>query len=113
MSFSLGLVAIAFSASPLFQTAGAEPPPSVVIDKAEYVVADTMQPPGDAAPWQPVTLPDDWNKSRPGFTGSVWYRLRFDVPNPKVHLVSRLTLGARISYRVITPDHPNQQADHS
>lgn len=28
----------------------------------------------------PVTLPDDWAVSRPGYSGSVWYRLLFDRP---------------------------------
>lgn len=27
------------------------------------------------ADWTPVTLPDDWNKRWPGFSGSVWYRI--------------------------------------
>ena len=28
----------------------------------------------------PVSLPDDWSRSRPGSAGPVWYRLRFDLP---------------------------------
>lgn len=28
----------------------------------------------------PLTLPDDWSRSHPGFEGSVWYRSTFDLP---------------------------------
>jgi signal transduction histidine kinase len=31
-------------------------------------------------PLQPVSLPDDWSKSRPGHAGPVWYRVSFDAP---------------------------------
>lgn len=31
--------------------------------------------PDTAAPWQPVTLPDDWSKRWPGYTGTAWYRI--------------------------------------
>jgi two-component system, NarL family, sensor histidine kinase UhpB len=35
--------------------------------------------PADAA-GHTVSLPDDWTESRPRHDGSVWYRIRFDVP---------------------------------
>jgi signal transduction histidine kinase/CheY-like chemotaxis protein len=38
-------------------------------------VADSDSPPGPQAPWQPVTLPDNWKVTRPNATGSVWYRI--------------------------------------
>jgi len=37
------------------------------------------RPAADAA-WQPTTLPDAWDSSRPDHQGYVWYRLRFDTP---------------------------------
>ena len=40
---------------------------------------NAAQPPPDAAAWQPQTLPDYWNISRPGIGGTVWYRLDFQV----------------------------------
>lgn len=36
--------------------------------------------PDAAATWQPVTLPDAWDSSRPDYQGYVWYRLHFDTP---------------------------------
>ncbi|MBB1594581.1 histidine kinase [Achromobacter sp. UMC46] len=35
--------------------------------------ADGSRP--DASPWQPVTLPDDWSKRWPDYSGTVWYRI--------------------------------------
>ena len=39
------------------------------------------QPPPDAAAWQPQHLPDNWNLSRPGIGGTVWYRLDYQIEN--------------------------------
>jgi signal transduction histidine kinase len=52
-------------------------PVATVIDRAEFVVSDSSEPPLDTAPWQPIDLPDNWHVSRPGFKGQVWYRLAF------------------------------------
>ncbi|MGE8681138.1 MAG: 7TM diverse intracellular signaling domain-containing protein [Achromobacter marplatensis] len=35
--------------------------------------ADGSRP--GASPWQPVTLPDDWSKRWPDYSGTVWYRI--------------------------------------
>ncbi len=35
-----------------------------------------------AAPAVPVTLPDEWADTRPGFKGALWYRVRFAAPAP-------------------------------
>ena len=51
---------------------------ALVLDKAEAAaVASAIASPTD---WQPVTLPHDWDKTFPGHSGSVWYRMRFDRP---------------------------------
>ena len=55
-----------------------------MLEHAEYVVSDATAPPPDSAPWQAVTLPDNWHRSRPGFTGQVWYRFYVHVPPPAV-----------------------------
>jgi len=34
----------------------------------------------DARTAAPVSLPDDWATTRPGFTGSIWYRVTFTPP---------------------------------
>lgn len=50
----------------------------LVLDKAE---AAAVGSPLDARQnWQAVTLPHDWDKTFPGHSGSVWYRLSFDAP---------------------------------
>jgi signal transduction histidine kinase len=52
---------------------------TVRIHAAESVAGD-----GNTFPTQPpaqiVTLPDDWELSRPGHSGPVWYRLSFTAP---------------------------------
>lgn len=52
------------------------------LNEAEFVVSDAFSPPGENAGWRPTHLPDDWYRSRPAFTGVVWYRLTFDLPGP-------------------------------
>lgn len=48
------------------------------LDKAEAaVVAGAADVPQH---WVPVSLPHDWEKTFPGHSGSVWYRMKFDVP---------------------------------
>ncbi len=37
-------------------------------------------PPSEAASASTVTLPDEWARTRPGFTGTVWYRVAFAPP---------------------------------
>jgi signal transduction histidine kinase len=53
---------------------------ATVFDRAEFVLSDAKIPPGDAAPWQPVALPDEWRRSRPGVSGEGWYRVVVDLP---------------------------------
>lgn len=50
----------------------------LVLDKAE--VAAVAGPLDARRNWQAVTLPHDWDKTFPGHSGSVWYRLGFDAP---------------------------------
>ena len=52
-------------------------PGVMTVDRAEFLVSDSRVPPPDAAPWQPIGLPDNWHVSRPGFSGQLWYRLAF------------------------------------
>lgn len=54
--------------------------PTTVATRAEFVLSDDARPPGDGAAWMPVTLPDNWNLSRPGRGGLAWYRITFDLP---------------------------------
>ena len=52
-------------------------------EHADYLISDAQTPPDDAAPWQPITLPDNWALTRPGFKGQVWYRIRFFIAGNK------------------------------
>lgn len=47
---------------------------------AAQAAADGSRP--DTAEWVQVTLPDDWNKRWPGYSGSVWYRIDWQRPCP-------------------------------
>lgn len=48
-------------------------------DHAVSTEGPGMRFPADQ-PLQPVSLPDDWSRSRPGHAGPVWYRVSFDAP---------------------------------
>jgi signal transduction histidine kinase len=54
----------------------------LLLDDAEIIVTDAAAPPPSSAPWQKQRLPDDWGRSRPGFSGVVWYRIRFELASP-------------------------------
>ncbi len=56
-----------------------EAPSAFTLTQALAVESDALRFPADAAA-VPTTLPDDWAHSRPRHDGSVWYRLRFDLP---------------------------------
>ena len=57
----------------------AAPGTVLLLDQALAIgsAADRFPEPAAA---QSVALPDEWARSRPGESGSVWYRLRFDRP---------------------------------
>ena len=52
---------------------------SVAIHAAQAVASDSARFPAEL-PAQLVNLPDDWATSRPGYSGTVWYRLSFTAP---------------------------------
>ena len=59
--------------------------------------AGATQPPADG--WQPVTLPDLWQKRWDGFSGAVWYRLdwRQDCQGQPLALnVDRMVMAAQV-----------------
>jgi signal transduction histidine kinase len=83
-TWSLGLLGAAclWIAAPTAAAAQAVSAPSPVFEfrAADFVLHDSDHPPGDAAGWQRVTLPDDWYVSRPGVSGVGWYRMQFELP---------------------------------
>src|SRR5882724_8533175 len=54
--------------------------PLLRLDRADFILSDSPEPPPDSVAWRPQTLPDDWLASRPGVWGYGWYRLRFALP---------------------------------
>jgi signal transduction histidine kinase len=54
--------------------------PILRLSAAELILDDTASPPPETAPWQPQSLPDNWNRSRPGVGGNAWYRVQFALP---------------------------------
>lgn len=64
----------------LFLSVGARAESGRVLNHADFLLDDSRQPPGDLAPWQAVTLPDQWRTARPGVAGERgWYRIRFQA----------------------------------
>ncbi len=68
------------------------------LDSAEFVLDNSESPPSDSAPWQRLTLPDNWNLSRPDQGGFGWYRLSFDgsaaTPELQSIYVRKLSMNA-------------------
>ena len=56
------------------------------LDRAEFVLSDTAEPPGDSAAWLPATLPDRRQAEPPATRGALWYRLTFDLAAPPQEL---------------------------
>ncbi len=54
------------------------PEGTLVLRSAVAAVGEGTQFPAVPTPVQAVTLPDEWAASRPGFQGTVWYRLVWD-----------------------------------
>lgn len=51
-------------------------------DRAQFVLSDAAEPPGDSAAWQPVTLPDQRQVVPPETRGEGWYRFTVDLAAP-------------------------------
>lgn len=71
------LHALALVAALAAACAVAANPAATTIERGEAVASDSRVPPPDSAPWRAISLPDDWNRNRPGFNGQLWYRLAF------------------------------------
>lgn len=67
--------ALAGCAWPARDAAGPEP-----IREAGILLVGGEVPPPDEAPWRPLSLPDDWSRSRPEVGGDAWYRIEIDAP---------------------------------
>ncbi len=76
---ALMTVARAALAALLLAGAGAAAAAPLQVTQASAVMSAAPHFP-DGAAAQPVTLPDDWARSRPRYDGSVWYRVSFDAP---------------------------------
>lgn len=70
----------------LAAAAGCAPTPGMAgegqpapIRRAGILLTGGDTPPPDDAPWQGVTLPDDWSRTRRSVSGDAWYRLEFEL----------------------------------
>src|SRR5687767_2064173 len=54
--------------------------PTHLLRSAQFLPGSSATPPPNTAAWQRVSLPDNWNLSRPGVGGFGWYRMTFDLP---------------------------------
>ncbi len=50
-----------------------------LLTQAKIILSDSDVPPPDSDAWQSQSLPDNWNKSRPGNGGFAWYRIEFEL----------------------------------
>ncbi len=51
--------------------------------RGSFLLSDHARPPPDAAAgWEPVSLPDWWDRSRPGARGNAWYRFELPAVDP-------------------------------
>jgi signal transduction histidine kinase len=79
-----GLLALAAAAS---MASAADPAAQTVqLTQAKIILGANSSPPADTAPWQMQTLPDNWNVSRPGVGGEVWYRIEFELSPTQLEL---------------------------
>ena len=51
----------------------------LTLEQAEVLASDARAIPPDNSAWLPVTLPDNWHRTRPGWQGALWYRVRFPL----------------------------------
>lgn len=77
LAMLLALAALA-GLSACTATVAADAQESVTVAQALAVTSAAETFPADQ-PTLSVTLPDDWAQTRPGYEGTVWYRLRFDT----------------------------------
>ncbi|ATX81258.1 Signal transduction histidine kinase [Mariprofundus ferrinatatus] len=83
------------------QISGDGPASSLRLDRAEALVSDDPHHlPFDAVEWERVALPDAWDKTRPGLSGGVWYRIPVlisgQVNEPWAVLLPRFSMNAAI-----------------
>jgi signal transduction histidine kinase len=68
------------------------------ITRASILLTGTSAPPPDDAAWEPVSLPDDWSRTRPQTGGEAWYRVEFDLSSeqrrPLAIFVPRVSMVA-------------------
>ncbi|MEP7083310.1 MAG: sensor histidine kinase [Betaproteobacteria bacterium] len=65
----------------LFHAPGVHAAPAALL-KTESLHDNSEVPPPDAAAWATQSLPDNWNISRPGIGGTIWYRFDFNLQDP-------------------------------
>lgn len=84
--FAAALLCAALSTACAAGTHSPAGPPAITSARILLVGGDT--PPGDDAPWQETSLPDDWSRTRPERGGDAWYRVEFDLSPDDVQLIA-------------------------
>jgi signal transduction histidine kinase len=56
------------------------------ITRGSILLTGGDTPPPDDAAWQPVSLPDDWSRTRPQVGGDAWYRVQFEIASNRPQL---------------------------
>jgi len=100
MAKMLGLVLCLLAASWPAQSAQSSEGPIQFVRMQAMSSDDYSRPPPDFLDWYEVTLPDNWNMTRPDRGGGVWYRAPVDLPeNATQHmgiLLSNFSMNASI-----------------
>ena len=70
----------------------------ITVDQVEAVMSPAATPPDQGAGWRALALPDLWSRSRPGFSGTVWYRFHVWIDEPSAMpwsvLVTKVVMNA-------------------
>jgi len=72
-----------------------------VLERGEFARSAALSPLPDDAPWQPVSLPDNWYLSRPGAAQAGWYRLPFDLSPEQASAAGSLYLPRNSARRML------------
>ncbi len=71
---------------------------ALVLSSAQFVLDPSSAPPAEDRAWRSLSLPDNWNLSRPAVGGNGWYRLPFRLTSltdqPYAIYVRKLSMNA-------------------
>lgn len=94
----VGLFTLVFAALALIESGQPRPAPAAqTLNQASFTLSQSELPPPTTAKWHAQTLPDNWQLSRPGESGTAWYRIEFVLTEAQLSLsalyVPRLSMA--------------------